>query len=315
MMTTQSRIGIFATTYSTAAVGVQQSDTKRKDYRVWKFAAEFFDHCARGSNGWPRESRRVTCPGANQRRAAPSNTRTHKRDNGSLSRCEPPPKSTSSHPSRRSEVPRAYTNCLAAVYLSAPAAVNPDDTLEEHAAEIRRSLQDIRRVLSNALDIAIAVGQRLNIAKDQLPDGKWSKWLRDDCELSRSTALLYMRLASHQGDIDAARVQLPNLSLRAARRLLTKSITPEAEKSDAAEPDEASGEDAPVDRAADLLAAWEAASIAERKDVLNSIKLPGIIEAMSSDMFDALMKRAETSRRKKANKKPTVIEGTAAHIN
>jgi hypothetical protein len=54
-----------------------------------------------------------------------------------------------------------------------------------------------------------------------VPDGKWGKWLRDDCELSRSTALLYMRLANHQGDIDAARVQLPDLSLRAARRLLT----------------------------------------------------------------------------------------------
>src|SRR5258708_1282468 len=90
--------------------------------------------------------------------------------------------------------------------------VNPDDSLEEHAAEIRKGLQDIRRAMSNALDIALAVGQRLNIAKDQVGDGKWSKWLRDDCELSRSSALLYMRLANHQGDIDAARVQLPDLS-------------------------------------------------------------------------------------------------------
>jgi hypothetical protein len=35
-----------------------------------------------------------------------------------------------------------------------PSSVNPDDTLEEHAAEIRKGLQDIRRAMSNALDIA-----------------------------------------------------------------------------------------------------------------------------------------------------------------
>jgi hypothetical protein len=190
--------------------------------------------------------------------------------------------------------------------------VNPDDTLEEHAAEIRKGLQDIRRALSNALDIAIAVGQRLNIAKDQVGDGKWSKWLRDDCEISRSTALLYMRLANHQGDIEAARVQLPDLSLRGARRLLTKSIKPETEEVEAEAPE---AKEPGVDYTAELQADWLAASIQERKDFLASIKLPSIIEAMSSDMLDALMKRAETSRREKANKKPTVIEGTATHIN
>jgi hypothetical protein len=166
--------------------------------------------------------------------------------------------------------------------------VNPDDTLEEHAAEIRKGLQDIRRALSNALDIAIAVGQRLNIAKDQVGDGKWSKWLRDDCEISRSTALLYMRLANHQGDIEAARVQLPDLSLRGARRLLTKSIKPETEEVEAEAPE---AKEPGVDYTAELQADWLA------------------------DMLDALMKRAETSRREKANKKPTVIEGTATHIN
>src|SRR5260370_26510289 len=121
-----------------------------------------------------------------------------------------------------------------------------------------------------------------------------------------------MRLANHQGDIEAARVQLPDLSLRGARRLLTKSIKPETEEVEAEAPE---AKEPGVDYTAELQADWLAASIQERKDFLASIKLPSIIEAMSSDMLDALMKRAETSRREKANKKPTVIEGTATHIN
>jgi hypothetical protein len=174
--------------------------------------------------------------------------------------------------------------------------VNPDDTLEEHAAEIRKGLQEIRSVLSNALDIALAVGQRLNIAKEQVGNGKWSDWLRDDCELSRSTALLYMRLANHQGDIDAARVLLPDMGLRAARRLLTKSEQPEAKEDAAGEP----GEDEPeasavvmraklaeLDRdktpAERLLATWEAASIAERKDFLSSIPLDEMLKVIPND--------------------------------
>jgi hypothetical protein len=74
--------------------------------------------------------------------------------------------------------------------------VNPDGILEEHAAEIRNGMRALRLAMSNALDIALVVGKRLTIAKDQVGDGKWSKWLRDDCELSRSTALLYMRRRS-----------------------------------------------------------------------------------------------------------------------
>ena len=173
-------------------------------------------------------------------------------------------------------------------------SVNPDDTLEEHAAEIRKGLQDMRRVWSNALDIALAVGQRLNIAKDLVGDGKWSKWLRNDCEISRSSALLYMRLANHQGDIDAARVQLPNLSLRAARRLLTKSIEPDAAETEAKESGEVDGEEADgaaADHTADLPAAWEAASVAERRKVLAAITIPALLDLLSKEQITELKQR------------------------
>jgi Protein of unknown function (DUF3102) len=226
-----------------------------------------------------------------------------------------------------------------------PPSVNPDDTLEEHAAKIRKGLQDIRRTMSNALDIALAVGQRLNIAKDQVDDGKWGKWLRDDCELSRSTALLYMRLANHQGDIDAARVQLPDLSLRAARRLLTKSITPEAKESDAAELDqeepEADGlEVASPDHTAALRAAWEVAPIEAQKEFLAAIlamfqgSLSDLFGMMPEALQDELLDRAESSlaagsttkkqreainkarkNKNKSKKTPKYLEATAIHLN
>ena len=154
--------------------------------------------------------------------------------------------------------------------------------------------------MSNALDIALAVGQRLNIAKEQVGDGKWGKWLRDDCcNLSRSTALLYMRIANHQGDIDAARVLLPDMSLRAARRLLTKS---EAKEAAAEEPDQAGGEEAeaaPPDRAADLLAMWKAASLTDQKNVLaaifETIPLTTAITVMPKAWRDKLEGRAHGS--------------------
>jgi hypothetical protein len=187
-----------------------------------------------------------------------------------------------------------------------PSFVNTDDTLEEHAAEIRRGLQEIQRAMSNALDIALAVGKRLNIAKDQVGDGKWGKWLRHDCELSRSTALLYMRLANHKGDIEVARVLLPHMSLRAARRLLTKSEQSEAKEAAAEEPDQApdaaAGEEAeaaPPDRAADLLAMWKAASITDQKNVLaaifETIPLTTAINAMPKAWRDKLESRAHGS--------------------
>jgi hypothetical protein len=187
-------------------------------------------------------------------------------------------------------------------------AVNPDDTLEEHAAEIRKGMHELWLTVSNALDIALTIGKRLNLAKEQVGAGKWSKWLRDDCEIrSRSTALLYMRLANHKGDIDAARVLLPHLSVRAARRLLTKSEQSEAEEAVAAEepdqaPDEAGGEEAeaaPPDRAADLLAMWKAASITDQKNVLaaifDTITLTAAIKAMPKAWRDALESRARGS--------------------
>jgi hypothetical protein len=154
--------------------------------------------------------------------------------------------------------------------------------------------------MSNALDIALAVGQRLNIAKDQVGEGKWSKWLRDNCELSRSTALLYMRLANHQGDIDAARVQLPNLSLRAARRLLTKSIEPEADPdADQEEADEADDKSAP-DHTAGLQAMWQAAPVEAQEAflavILPTIKVSDLIKRLSSEQIADLAQRAEQNR-------------------
>jgi hypothetical protein len=182
-----------------------------------------------------------------------------------------------------------------------PTAVNPDDSLEEHAAAIRDGLRAFRLTMSNALDIALAIGERLNLAKEQVGDGKWSKWPLDDCEItSRSTALLYMRIANHKSEIDDARVLLPDLSLRAARRLLTKK--PEQSEAATEEPDQAAREEteaAPPDRAAELLLLWKAASITDQKNVLaaifDTITLATAVNAMPKAWHAALESRARRS--------------------
>jgi hypothetical protein len=176
-----------------------------------------------------------------------------------------------------------------------PASVNPDDTLEEHAAEIRRGLQEIQRAMANALALALAVGKRLNIAKDQVPEGKWGRWLRENCFIGHSTAKLYMRLASHQTIIEDELVMTPELSVRAARRLLTKSTQSEVKEAAAEEPGEdepdAASASAEPDHAAALLAAWKAASIAERKDFLATITLDAMLKVMPDDWRPELERR------------------------
>src|SRR5262245_26424612 len=95
------------------------------------------------------------------------------------------------------------------------------DNLADLAERIRAELQAAKTAWHNALGHALNVGQALLDAQLLVP-GNWKRWLRDNCSLSVSTAQLYQQLARHRDEIEAEISRAPDLSLRAARRLIAK---------------------------------------------------------------------------------------------
>jgi len=100
--------------------------------------------------------------------------------------------------------------------------------LDTLAARIRTALEAARVARSNALDGALDAGDALNMAQSCVSSG-WKRWLRTNCFLSPSTALLYQQLARHRSEIEAEIEEIGELSLRAARRLVTKRKPAEPE--------------------------------------------------------------------------------------
>jgi hypothetical protein len=94
-------------------------------------------------------------------------------------------------------------------------------SLTELAREIREACQAARRSGLTALDHIFRAGEALSKAQEQVT-GNWKRWLRENCFLGVSTALLYQRIAHHRGEIETKAKEDPSFSLRAARRLITE---------------------------------------------------------------------------------------------
>jgi hypothetical protein len=93
--------------------------------------------------------------------------------------------------------------------------------LDDFADEIRAGHEAVQNAMSNALDIALQTGDVLLAARDRISTG-WIRWLQDECGINRATAHLYMKLAGKREEIENARAQIHDLSLRGAYRLITK---------------------------------------------------------------------------------------------
>ena len=93
--------------------------------------------------------------------------------------------------------------------------------LDDFADEIRAGHEAVQGAMSNALDFALHTGDVLLAARDRISSG-WIQWLQDECGINRKTAHLYMKLAGKREEIEKARAQIPDLSLRGAYRLIAK---------------------------------------------------------------------------------------------
>ena len=77
--------------------------------------------------------------------------------------------------------------------------------------------------MANALAAALDAGDAVLELQHEL-QGRgigWQSWFREWGYLPLSTAKLYAQLAAHRSDIEAERARVPELSLRAARRLIS----------------------------------------------------------------------------------------------
>jgi hypothetical protein len=96
--------------------------------------------------------------------------------------------------------------------------------LEELVARVRRAHKVVETAWANALAAALDAGDAV-LALQQELQGRgigWQAWFREWGYLPLSTAKLYAQLAVHRDEIETARAQVPELSLRAARRLISK---------------------------------------------------------------------------------------------
>jgi hypothetical protein len=154
-----------------------------------------------------------------------------------------------------------------------PTIVKPDPSADELAATVRAELEKVRASLANALASAINAGEALIVARSKLGRG-WQKWVREACGIALSTAKLCIQLAQHRAEIEAAIGDSAELSLRGARRLISKPCPRKR--------------GAPKDTLETL---WKRATAEARTTFLDRIGVAAILESMSADFGRDLRSR------------------------
>jgi hypothetical protein len=153
--------------------------------------------------------------------------------------------------------------------------------LDDLARRIRAALQASRADRCNALHRDLEVGEALIEAQKHVTTG-WKRWLRENCSLRVRTAMLYMQLARHRAEIEAAIDRLGELSLRAAIRLISKKKPGERE----------STEPPPKPPESALLIAISKATGAELTEALIALSLDRFLQVMPAEWRPKLEARA-----------------------
>jgi Protein of unknown function (DUF3102) len=133
---------------------------------------------------------------------------------------------------------------------------------------VRVAHEAVDNAAQDMLAHAMAAGDALIEAHQEIPHGKWEAWLRDDCDLSVRTAGRYIQLAKARPIIDAAnRSRTTDLTIAGALRLLGNSQKSKPDKK-------------PKVSAGLSLREWNAADLEKRRNFLSEIGLVSFFEAM-----------------------------------
>src|SRR5262245_6240764 len=140
------------------------------------------------------------------------------------------------------------------------------DNLDALAKEVCKHLQASATAAQNFLEHALAVGDALIRAKEQVQHGKWLPLLKS-CDLSADTAERYMKLARHRAELNSARVR--NLSLSAALKLIGKP-----------QPANSKPKKKTAATSFDALAWWSSASPEARSRFIDGVGLKPLLAAI-----------------------------------
>jgi Protein of unknown function (DUF3102) len=101
------------------------------------------------------------------------------------------------------------------------------NSLADLAARIRAEHEGVLAAMKRGIVHAMAAGDLLLEAKDQLDHGQWMPWLEANCGMSGRTARRYMHFAKHRGAIEAKMASSANLTVQGAIDLFAAPDAPE----------------------------------------------------------------------------------------
>jgi hypothetical protein len=90
------------------------------------------------------------------------------------------------------------------------------------ATEVRALHGAVRDHFRTTLNYARQAGDLLLVARKVVADGRWEKWLRDECQIDERNAQRYMRVARHWTEIEAQSDDSSLLSIDGALKLIAK---------------------------------------------------------------------------------------------
>jgi hypothetical protein len=103
-----------------------------------------------------------------------------------------------------------------------PIASQSEPDIDALAATVRGEFQKAQAALANGVSHSMNAGDALIAGRRKIGRG-WQKWVEEACGIALSTAKLCVQLAQHRAEIEANIRDGAELSLRGARRLISKS--------------------------------------------------------------------------------------------
>ena len=188
---------------------------------------------------------------------------------------------------------------------------------DELAVIIRDEIQQMRKAWSNALDHAMNAGDALTAVQPKVAERgiAWKKWLKENCFIGVSTALLYQQLAHHRDQIEAELQARGELSLRGARQLITSARDDADDDEGNDESDAGGGEDEDETEnppePESLIAHWRR-SPTELTALLDAIGVEGMLKAMSDEFGRQLRDKLPTKRKPYKPKKTLNLTANSA---
>jgi hypothetical protein len=100
------------------------------------------------------------------------------------------------------------------------------------AARVKIEHQAVAASLKQSVQHAIAAGELLLEAKDQIPHGQWLPWLEQHCGVTPRAAQMYMRVAKYRAAIELKYEDISHLTIADALAALAKPRLPKVRNRD-----------------------------------------------------------------------------------